>query len=259
MEKARAKKANKRPRATELSRLKKDLQRLSKQLKSRDRELAEALEQQTATSEILGVISSSPTALDPVLNVVVENAARVCGADDATIRLAEGDVLRTVAHHGPIPPGAPQRPIDRSSTAGRAVVDRQIIHIEDMSRLLDTEFPENRPQIEQLGVRTVLTVPLMREDIAIGEIHIRRTTVRPFSEKQIALLKTFADQAVIAIENVRLFNELDIRNRDLTESLEQQTATSEILRVIASRRPTSSQFWTQLRRMPRGSVRPRTL
>ncbi len=190
-------------------------------------ELKEALEQQTATSEILGVIASSPTDIQPVLDVVAENAVRVCGAEDASIRLVEGEVLRLVAHYGPLPTGAPQRPIDRSSGAGRAVVDRQVIHIEDVRAAVETEFPGNKPQFEQFGTRTVLVVPLLREGIAIGEIHIRRTTVRRFSDKQISLLKTFADQAVIAIENVRLFQEL-------RESLEQQTATSEILGVIAS-------------------------
>ena len=165
-------------------------------------ELKESLEQQTATSEILGVIASSPTDIQPVLNVVAENAVRVCGAEDASIRLVEGDVLQLVAHHGPIPPGPPQRPIDRLSGAGRAVVDRQIIHVEDLEAVTETEFPGNKPEVERFGTRTVLAVPLMREGIAIGEIHIRRTTVRRFSDKQISLLKTFADQAVIAIENV---------------------------------------------------------
>ena len=197
-------------------------------------ELTKALEQQTATSEILGVISSSPTALDPVLNVIVENAARVCSAEDASIRLVEGDVLRLAAHHGPVPPGLPQRPIDRSSMAGQAVVERHVVHVEDVRALAEEEFQGNKPEMERYGIRTALAVPLLREGMAVGEIHIRRTKVQPFSEKQMSLLRTFADQAVIAIENVRLFNELDARNRDLTEALEQQTATGEILGVIAS-------------------------
>ncbi|HSE84745.1 MAG TPA: GAF domain-containing protein, partial [Candidatus Binatia bacterium] len=190
-------------------------------------ELRESLEQQTATGKILQVIASSPTEIQPVMDTIAENAARVCGANDAVIRLVEGNVLRTAAHYGPVSDVAAERPIDRRSPGGRAVVDRQVIHIEDALSLPEAEFPETHPSDLRARVRTVLAVPLMREDVPIGSIHIRRTEVLPFAEKQIALLKTFAAQAVIAIENVRLFQELK-------EALEQQTATSEILGVIAS-------------------------
>jgi GAF domain-containing protein len=190
-------------------------------------ELKESLEQQTATSEILGVIASSPTDIQPVLDVVAQNAARLCDASDAAIYRIDGERVQPVAHCGPVPLGQAHRPLARGLPTGRAILDRQTVHIHDLVAAQETEFPDAKPLQPQVAARTCLATPLLREGAAIGAILIRRTEVRPFSEKQIALLKTFADQAVIAIENVRLFQEL-------TEALERQTATSEILGVIAS-------------------------
>jgi signal transduction histidine kinase len=179
------------------------------------REVSESLTQQTATSEILRVIAMSPTDLQPVLNTVAENAARICEANDALIYRFDGCGFKGVAEYGPLPGNLGKGPpiVDRHSVPGRAVIDRQTVHVRDLSEVPTTELRADF--LRRHGTQTVLATPLLREGIPIGVIMIRRMEVRPFSDRQIALLETFADEAVIAIENVRLFQEIQEKNEQL--------------------------------------------
>jgi len=202
------------------------------------RELVEAREQQAATAEILKVISSSPTDLPRVMATVAYNAAHVCGASDAQVYRVDDGALRIVASHGGVGATASARarglPLTRGTVTGRAFLDRQSIHVPDLAAVLETEFPDSVSYQKELGFRTTLATPLLSRNISIGVILIRRMAVDPFSSKQIAMLETFASQAVIAIENARLFEEVQARTLELGEALEQQTATSEVLGVISS-------------------------
>jgi GAF domain-containing protein/CheY-like chemotaxis protein len=206
--------------------------RLFSELAARNRDLTDALDRQTATAEILRVVSQAQADVQPVFDTIARSAARLCEATDAHIWQREGDRLRVVASLGGLPMTRRELTISRLSVVGRAVSDRQAVHVEDLAEAFETEFPDSSG-MRSLGYRTILAMPLVREGESIGAIMIRRTEVRPFSGGQVALLETFADQAVIAIGNARLLNELQAKNADLTEALEQKTATAEILRVIS--------------------------
>src|SRR5215203_4912683 len=206
--------------------------RLFEELQARTAELRESLEYQTATSDVLNVISRSPNQLQPVLDAIVETAGRLCRAYDANLWLRQGERLKNAAHRGPIAVDFDSWPIGRGWTAGRAFVDRATVHVDDLAA--SDEFPDGKTMALRLGHRTIVSTPLMRKDEAIGVLAVRRTEVRPFSEKQIALLQSFADQAVIAIENVRLFDEVQARTAELSRSVSELQALGEVSHAVNS-------------------------
>jgi two-component system, NtrC family, sensor kinase len=208
--------------------------RLFDEVQAKTRDLTEALTYQTGSANILSVIASSPTDVEPVLKAIVESACEICDANDAAVLLKAGEDLRPSAHHGPIPVRLEKWPVNRKSVTGRSVIDRVPVHVHDVLSQEGAEMPVGQELARLDGFRSVLSVPLLREGESIGAIALRRAEVHPFSDKQIALLQTFADQAVIAIGNVRLFEEVQAKTRDLSEALVYQTGSGNILRVIAS-------------------------
>src|SRR5215475_3126107 len=209
---------------------------LQEQLDQRTRELDEALQQQTATSEVLSIIRRSPADAQPVFDAIVQSAARLCGANIGAVYLYENDRLRIAATNNLTPEATSQlheiqqlkRP-ERSHLAGRAILDRAIIHVPDVFK-----DPEYSRELALAGRwRAVLAIPLLSDGKPVGTLSVAKAEPTPFSDRQIQLLKTFADQAVIAIENVRLFEAEQARTRELSESLQQPTATADVLKVIS--------------------------
>ena len=200
-----------------------------------EKRLAEALEQQIATSEILQVISQSPTDVQPVFDAIARNASRLCGGEYVIVVRLEGGLVHLAAQHNARPGAAAPlsqqfpRPLGRNAATARAMLDRAVVHIPDVRK--DVELDPALMSAGRIGA--LLTVPMLRDGEPIGAIGVSRGVPGRFHETHILLLRTFAAQAVIAIENVRLFKELEARNRDLSEALDRQTATAEILRVIS--------------------------
>ncbi|HZO31969.1 MAG TPA: GAF domain-containing protein [Chloroflexota bacterium] len=226
--------------AIENARLFAELEHRNADLQQSNRQVTEALERQTATAEILGLIAGSPTDPQDVLKAIAESAVRLCDAGAASLSLVHSGMRLGVAAVGISDSNLGRTvPLNRRDVAGRALSECRTIHVSDLAAVWEKEFPDSA--FPRQGYRTVIATPLMRSETPIGVLFVSRHEARSFTDGQIRLLETFADQAVIAIENSRLFEELEKRNADLqesnrqvTEAFEQQTATSEILRIIAS-------------------------
>src|SRR5262244_1425640 len=210
--------------------------RLLTELQTKNASLTEALEQQTATAEILRVISRSPTNVQPVFEAIAESSVRLCRADFGGAYKLEGGMIHFGAHHGHTAEWREAaartfpHPLARDLIGGAAMLDREVVHLVDLQSA--EAFPASQALADTMGYRTGLAVPMLRDDAPVGAIVVFRQESSPFTEGEIGLVRTFADQAVIAVQNVRLFTELEARNSELRVALEQQTATSELLKVI---------------------------
>src|SRR5262249_15994212 len=209
--------------------------RVLPELQTSNTEFTDTLARQTATSDLLQVISSPPTDVQPVFDTIARNASALCGSEYAIVFRFDGELLHLAAQHNARPDAVsaierlfPRRP-GREISSGRPILERAVVHIPDVEK-----NPEYSPEAIRAQIaRSYLAVPMLRDGAPIGTIGVSRASPGPFTPEQIVLLKTFADQAVIAIENVRLFKELQTSNSDLTTALDKQTATSDILRVIS--------------------------